>query len=96
MLTFFIQRVEYKKKNIISKNFNLLILHKSYEFEVLLKKKNALGDQESNKKRLKLLQRSHNFEGPNYELTVGENIIPTTKIRFNYSAIQSFIFSILR
>ena len=30
------------------------------------------------------------------EVTVGENIITTTKIRNNYGAIQSFQFSILR
>ena len=28
--------------------------------------------------------------------TVGENIIATTKVRNNYGAIQSFIFTILR
>ena len=31
-----------------------------------------------------------------YACTVGENIIATTKIRNNYGAIQSLIFSILR
>ena len=30
------------------------------------------------------------------QITVGENIIATTKMRNNYGAIQSFIFPILR
>ena len=33
------------------------------------------------------------FLGENFTITVGENIIATTKIRNNYGAIQSFIFS---
>ena len=49
------------------------------------------------KKSSKKRRVSNSLSGnlPGIRVTVGENIIATIKIRKNYGAIQSFIFSIL-